>query len=217
MREHGARSYVEFLWFFKQDTLQRVFIEDQGRNAFYPDVYYYTATGYRPILRDPRLEELLYPTRFGLVFLFLANVAAALAFGFSFVLKKPLWLVPISLILAAYPQAVLVWIGDVNDIPRHSVGHNILLRLGFWMLVLFVLDTVMQSLKPLAIRGWAAVAGRVSCGVQSADPSRSWQISLSRSLLPSPRDLTLVRLRLPSTHAVLFELLLSTASAQVSS
>ena len=154
MDAHAAASYLKFLWFFKADTLQKMFIENGGRDVFYPDVYYYTATRYRPILKDPGLAEILYPTRFGLLFFFLANMAAALALGIAAALKRPLWLIPIAMILGTYPQAFLVWNSDANDVPRHSVGHNITERLGFWLLVLLVVDLLLQWAKPAIARLW---------------------------------------------------------------
>jgi hypothetical protein len=51
------------------------------------------------------------------------------------------------MILLSYPQAVLVWAADVNDISRHSISHNILLRLGLWMLILFLLDYALANLS----------------------------------------------------------------------
>jgi len=160
MKAHGVATYLRYLWFFKADTLQRMFYEDGGRNVFYPDVYYYTATGYRPILKDERLAEILYPTRLGLVYFFFANLAAALACGFAVSLRKRLWLVPIAMVLSTYPQAFLVWNGDANDIPRHSIGHNIMERLGLWILVLFVIDFLSQSSRPAVEQVWAKMRAR---------------------------------------------------------
>jgi hypothetical protein len=136
----GQREYVKFLWFFKVDTLQKVFTETAGQ-SFSPDVYYYTATGYTPIIEDARISEFLYPTRFGLFFFFIANLIAAFVAALAWRDKKALWLLPLLLILLSYPQAVLVWAADVNDIARHSISHNVLLRLGVWMLTFFILDS----------------------------------------------------------------------------
>jgi hypothetical protein len=51
------------------------------------------------------------------------------------------------LILFSYPQAVLIWNADANDIARHSLYHNIELRLGLWMLVFFVADFLLLDFK----------------------------------------------------------------------
>ena len=145
--ELGRRDYFKFLWFFKSDTLQKVFLETPGQ-SFYPDVYYYTATGYHPIIKDTRLSEFLYPTRYGLVFFFAANILAAFLAAVAWQERKVLWLLPLLMVLLTYPQAVLVWAGDANDIARHSVAHNVLLRLGAWMLAFFVLDYLFLDILP---------------------------------------------------------------------
>ncbi len=144
--EEGRSEYVKFLWFYKADTFQKVFTETAGP-SFYPDVYYYTATGYKPILKDARISEFLYPTRFGLVFFFAANIIAAFIAAIAWQDKKALWLLPLLMILLTYPQAVLVWAADVNDVARHSVSHNVLLRLGVWMLFFFIADSLLAKIS----------------------------------------------------------------------
>jgi hypothetical protein len=146
-KAHGRSEYVRFLWFFKADTLQNPLRD--ADIIFNPDVYYYAATGYRPILQDARLNELFYPTRFGLLASFLANFFAAALLYPAFHYRKLLWIVPLMLILFSYPQAVLVWNADANDMARHSIYHVIMIRLGFWMLVLFVLDFLFVEIKPM--------------------------------------------------------------------
>lgn len=144
--EQGSSAYVRFLWFFKADTFQKVFTETAGQ-SFFPDVFYYTATGYRPIITDARITEFLYPTRFGLFFFLAANMIAAFFAAIAWREKKVLWYVPLLMILLSYPQAVLVWSADVNDIARHSISHNILMRLGLWMLLFFVLDFFLEKMS----------------------------------------------------------------------
>jgi hypothetical protein len=143
----GRTEYLRFLWFYKVDTLQKVFTETPGP-SFYPDVYYYTATGYEPIIEDARISELIYPTRFGLVFFFVSSLLAAFLVPLSWRERKALWMLPLLMILLAYPQAVLVWAADVNDVARHSIAHNVLLRLGVWMLLLYVLDFLLLEILP---------------------------------------------------------------------
>jgi hypothetical protein len=142
---HGSSDYVRFLWFFKADTFQKVFTETAGQ-SFFPDVFYYTATGYRPIIKDARITEFLYPTRFGLFFFLVANMLAAFFAAIAWREQKILWYIPLVMILLSYPQAVLVWSADVNDIARHSISHNVLLRLGLWLLIFFVLDFFLENL-----------------------------------------------------------------------
>lgn len=144
-KEHGRGEFVRFLWFFKADTLQNPLRD--AELVFNPDVYYYAATGYRPILKDARLNELLYPTRFGLLASFLANILAVALLYPAIQYRNTLWAIPLMLILFSYPQAVLIWNADANDIARHSIYHVIMLRLGFWILTLFVMDFFIVQIK----------------------------------------------------------------------
>jgi hypothetical protein len=163
--EHGNAAYVRFLWFFKADTFQKVFTETAGQ-SFFPDVFYYTATGYRPIIQDARIAEILYPTRFGLFFFFAANMIAAFCAAIAWREGKVLWYIPLLMILLCYPQAVLVWAADVNDIARHSISHNVLLRLGLWLLIFFVLDFVLERMAArFSNVGWLKNYSSSSAGV----------------------------------------------------
>ena len=148
-RSSGRRVYIRFLWHFKADVFQQPLQDLEF--IFNPDIYYYAATGFRPIITNPRLDELLYPTRFGILVVLSANLlAAALVFP-AFHYRQLLWTIPLLLILFSYPQAVLVWNADANDLARHSIYHNIGLRLGVWMLIFFVLDFLFVRYKSVWI------------------------------------------------------------------
>jgi hypothetical protein len=144
-KEHGHSEYIRFLWFYKADALQEPL--KNLEILFNPYVYPYTGTGYRPILTNSRLNELLYPSRFAVITFFLANLFAAVLLISAFQYRQVLWLVPLILVLFSYPQAVLIWNADANDIARHSVYHNIELRLGLWLLMFFVLDFLLLHLN----------------------------------------------------------------------
>jgi hypothetical protein len=131
------------LWFFKADTFQNVF-NDIGP-IFSSNVYYYTATRFRPIVENARLDELLFPMKFGFLLFLIANLGGALCAVVAFYEKKATWVMPLALILLTYPQALLIWNADANDMARHALYHNILLRLGVWILALFVLDFVLEK------------------------------------------------------------------------
>lgn len=138
--QNGRTAYIKFMWHYKADILQNPL--QHLEVLFNPDVNYYAATGFRPIITNQRLSEFLYPTRFGLLTVLLANfLAAALLFP-ALKSQQLLWVLPLMLILFSYPQAVLIWNADANDIARHSLYHNIELRLGLWMLIFFVCDVL---------------------------------------------------------------------------
>lgn len=147
VKTNGRSEYINFMWHFKADTFQNPL--KRSEVIFNPDVYYYTATGFRPIIKNERLGELLYPTRFGLLTVLFANfLAAALLFP-ALQHRQLLWVLPLMLILFSYPQAVLVWNADANDIARHSLYHNVELRLGLWMLIILVFDFLFSNFRLL--------------------------------------------------------------------
>jgi hypothetical protein len=142
---NGRSVYIKFMWHFKAHTFQ-----DPLKHLeviFNPDLRYYAATGFRPIITNQRLSELLYPTGFGLLIVLIANfLAAALLFP-ALKYRQLLWILPLMLILFSYPQAVFIWNADANDIARHSLYHNIELRLGLWMLIFFVCDFLFLNFR----------------------------------------------------------------------
>jgi hypothetical protein len=144
-KAHGRREYIRFLWFYKAHVLQAPL--ENAEVMFNPNVYYYTATGYRPIITSSRVNEFLYPTRFGVLTFLLANLFAAALVIPAFQYRQVLWIVPLVLVLFSYPQAVLIWNADANDLPRHSLYHNVELRLGLWLLIFFAADFVAKQIE----------------------------------------------------------------------
>ena len=49
-------------------------------------------------------------------------------------------LAPLVLIFLAYPHAAIAWHGDANDVGRHALLAGVHLRLGLWLLLIFLLD-----------------------------------------------------------------------------
>ena len=145
VREYGKREYIRFLWFFKADTFQNVFNDKE--EIFYPDVDYYTASRFRPIIQNSRLDELLYPNRFGFILFFTANLIAGVFSAVAYYERKVTWVLPLTLIILSYPQAVLIWSADSSDMARHAMYHNVMMRLGIWILALFVFDFVIEKVN----------------------------------------------------------------------
>jgi hypothetical protein len=148
-KEYGRSEYIRFLWFYKAEVLQAPL--KNLEIMFNPYVFPYAATGYRPILTNARLNELLYPSRFGVLTFFLANLFATALVIPAFQHRQVLWIVPLILVLCSYPQAVLIWSADANDLARHSLYHNVELRLGLWLLGFFTLDYLFLNFNPLRL------------------------------------------------------------------
>lgn len=149
VQKHSKTTLVKFLWHFKADTLQRPL--NNPTTVLTPNLYYYSSTGFTPILeKNARLSEILYPMRFGIIAFLLANMLAAFLCAFALTQRKILWLLPLLMILLAYPQLVIVWNADPNDILRHTLHLNVQWRLGIWLLIFFVVDDYwMERLSPM--------------------------------------------------------------------
>jgi len=146
IQEDGTITLIKFLWHFKADTLQKPL--DHPEYVLAPDLYYYSATGFTPILERTSMSEILYPMRFGVILFWLANMYAAFTCAFAFQHRKALWLFPLLMILLAYPQIILIWNSDPNDIFRHAIHLNVQWRLGLWLLIFFSLDYLAERMTP---------------------------------------------------------------------
>ncbi len=147
--KYGKQEYIRFLWFYKADALQNIFQDIQP--LFNPDLFYYSATGFAPIIKDLRIKELLYPDRFSIFILLVANLLAAAASVLAIYERRSMWLLPLFLILFTYPQAVFIWNADANEVGRHSLYHNIQWRLGLWLLLFYGFDFVLEIIPKLQI------------------------------------------------------------------
>jgi hypothetical protein len=105
----------------------------------------YAPAGFSPILKGT-LAEIVYVKKWALLCIWIA----ALVFGWA--LGSRIWknnigfIVPLALILLAYPHAVLVWHADPNEIDRHAFRAGVHFRLGLWLLVLFATDMLLRHL-----------------------------------------------------------------------
>ena len=55
------------------------------------------------------------------------------------------WVVPSLLLASTLPLAVIVWDGDPVGVGRHSLQVAVFARIGFWLLVLCVLDAGLKG------------------------------------------------------------------------
>jgi hypothetical protein len=149
-REHGTVALAGFLWHYKADTLQKP-LEDPV-SVFAPDLYYYSATGFKPILETTWFAEFLYPMRFGVIMFWMANLVAAFLSAYALQKQRVTWVLALLMILLAYPQIVFTWNTDPHDLLRHSLSLNVQWRLGLWLLILLLADDVIGRLT-LSLQG----------------------------------------------------------------
>ena len=159
LREDGTKVFIRSLWHFKAEALQDPL--DDLTAVLAPNLYYYSATGFRPILEGTRLAELLYPMRFGIFVFGAASLLAAFAAALALRERTTMLLAPILMILLAYPQIVFVWNSDPNDIYRHALPLNIQWRLGLWLLLLIGADQLIGAWRKRRSAGAAGNEARM--------------------------------------------------------
>jgi len=56
--------------------------------------------------------------------------------------RNATWVIPVALIMLAYPHALLVFHGEPMELGRHAVQMSVQLGVGLWMLLLFAVDII---------------------------------------------------------------------------
>ena len=59
--------------------------------------------------------------------------------------RNATWVIPIALIVLAYPHVIVVFHGDPNGLNRHAVQAVVQWVVGFWMLLLFAIDIITSA------------------------------------------------------------------------
>ena len=98
---------------------------------------------FSPIL-PARLEAILYPHQAPLLLFAIEAGIILIAILTRAWLQNKGWWVVIGLILLIFPHYFITWHGDVMGIYRHVLAVSIQFNLGTWLLVLFVVDTVLS-------------------------------------------------------------------------
>jgi len=66
--------------------------------------------------------------------------------------RNATWVIPVAMILLAYPHEMIVFHGDTGDLGRHAVQAVVQWVVGFWMLLLFAIDIITEGVTK-RIRG----------------------------------------------------------------
>jgi len=145
IKSEGKQAYIKFLWFYKAELLQDWTQEIE--TVLVPDFYFYGASKFTPIIKNLRLDEYLYPIRFGIFLFFAANFMASAGTVWAFYERKINWVAPLLLILLSFPQLLFILSADGNDLARHCLFYSVQLRLGVWIFILYSLDFLISQIK----------------------------------------------------------------------
>lgn len=136
---HGQSGYIKYLICNYRATILAPWLNRQPLLS--AETGEPLPPGFAPIL-PPWLSNGLYPAP---VFPFWPWIAGLILFaGLVFAGREQArkWLIPLGLLLLAYPHALLVWHGDAMSVERHALLLQIQARLGLWITLLFVMDSL---------------------------------------------------------------------------
>jgi hypothetical protein len=140
----GKRSYMQFLLSHPAMTIQEplrhpeLLLSAELRN--------YAPAGFPPILSGA-VSEIVYPKKWSLLCIWAAAIAFGLALGLRIWKHNIAAVVPLALIVLAFPHGALVWHADPNEIDRHALEVAVHFRLGLWLLVLFAADLIIGQIR----------------------------------------------------------------------
>jgi hypothetical protein len=141
----GKTSYLRFLLAHPLTTILEPF--QNVEESFSPRLDYYYVVNFSPIIGD-WLGEAVYLKRLPILLIW---VPPGIVLLWGLLLRsqriKRLWIVPVLLIVLAYPHAAIAWHGDSNDVGRHVLLAGVHLRLGFWLLIMCLVDLLVVSAR----------------------------------------------------------------------
>ena len=113
-----------------------------------PDLGLYWVNQGAGFMRPPSVLSRIFFVRG--VWAALALVAAAVVLAAAAAAWRrppPVWLVPAGILLTTYPHLLAVWHFSGYEVDRHAFQAALLLRFGAFLLLLFVLDHVLTTLR----------------------------------------------------------------------
>lgn len=146
LHTRGKSSYRRFLLAHPNITLGA-----PVRNAealLTPNLDGYRPAGFSPILKGA-LAEVLYFKERAFWWMWTSGLLVGFAFTVAFRKGEPTWLVPLVLILLAYPHAIIIWHGDAAEVGRHALQVGVHFRLGLWILLFFAADMLVARMKKI--------------------------------------------------------------------
>jgi hypothetical protein len=143
----GKATYMRFLLSHPAMTLQEPLRHPELLLS--PELRKYAAAGFVPVIHGT-LAEIVYVKKWALLCIWAAAVAVGFALGTRIWKYKLAFIIPLALIVFAYPHVALVWHADPNEIERHAFRAGVHFRLGLWLLVLFAIDLAMAQIRFLS-------------------------------------------------------------------
>jgi len=140
---HGKSTYLRYLLTHPRYLLLKP-LHDLQDMLFSSRLIYYAPKGF--ILSPPgKLFDAvsawgLYPA-----YIFFTGILVGLNIVFTLSKKSTASWVPLIMIFLVYPLAAIIWHGDSHEIDRHVLPVVVQARLGFVLLLLLTIDTIISE------------------------------------------------------------------------
>jgi hypothetical protein len=109
-----------------------------------PEMRAYSPGRFTPILPFI-LSQIFFPEQYGRILVLLCAITAGTGLGAFLYCPHDVLVFPILLMSSAYIQAVIVWYGDAAEVARHALVGCVQLRVGWWLLIFLLIETVVQA------------------------------------------------------------------------
>lgn len=140
---HGKSTYLRYLLTHPRYLLLKP-LHDLQDMLFSSRLIYYAPKGFIQSSPGKLFDAVsawgLYP-----VYIFFTGILVGLNLIFVFSKKSTTLWVPLIMIFLVYPLAAIIWHGDSHEIDRHVLPVVVQARLGFILLLLFVVDTILSG------------------------------------------------------------------------
>jgi hypothetical protein len=138
LRDHGTACYVGWLVTDPIASVRAALYQTGGLIAF-STVDRFFSVRYVPLL-PTALGEVLYPEQLTLWIWACTTLAAVLAIWGRMWRGNRLWAAFVCMNVLIFPHVFLTWHGDAMAPDRHALSVGVQLYLGFWLLVLLLIE-----------------------------------------------------------------------------
>jgi len=143
LHRSGKVCYVKWLLSNPLESIKRPIAEFNSLISMQNIPSFLFSKKFSPVLPG-RLEAILYPRHPIILFAVTWGLVMIAILTRAWTQNKTWWVV-IGLNILVFPHYFITWHGDMMGIHRHVLGVSVQFYLGAWLLVFFVLDSVLAS------------------------------------------------------------------------
>jgi hypothetical protein len=138
VQAQGRSTYMRYLLSHPVETFMGPM--NRARNLVSPVSTEYRADDYSIPVWLTIFSRFFFPLPLGIVLAWVGAIIVALYLTGRRRKPRAEWSVPAILLLTAVPLMYVVWYGDAIEVERHAFQISLQIRLGLWMLTVFLAD-----------------------------------------------------------------------------